>query len=103
MEQYGHPNFQVVINYPDEEIGYILNSLGLRVQAGEKFKDGDYVEGIYEDCRVRMKEFIECNRRVLRVIIPDKHNRFPEDKDCTYPHTVQLLDTEQLMKGGVTQ
>ena len=27
MEQYGHPNFQVVINYPDEEIGYILNSL----------------------------------------------------------------------------
>lgn len=103
MEQYGHPNFQVVINYPDEEIGYILNSLGLRVQAGEKFKNGDYVEGIYEDCRVRMKEFIECNRRVLRVIIPDKHNRFPEDKDCTYPHTVQLLDTEQLMKGGVTQ
>ena len=52
---------------------------------------------------VRMKEFTECERKVLRVIIPDKHNRFPEDNECTYPHIVQLLETEQLMRGGAAQ
>ena len=103
MAQYGHLDFQLVINYPNEEIGRILNTLGLRVQAGERFRDGDYVEGIYEDCLVRIKEFTECDRKVLRVIIPDKHNRFPEDMNCTYPHIVQMLDTEQLMKGGAIQ
>jgi hypothetical protein len=103
MAQYGHPDFQIVLNYPNEEIGRILNTLGLRVQAGERFKDGDFVGGIYEDCMVRMKEFTECERKVLRVIIPDKQNRFPEDNECTYPHIVQLLETEQLMRGGAAQ
>lgn len=100
MEQYNHPDFQLVLNYPNEEIGRILNTFGLRVQAGEKFKDGDLVEGIYEDCRVRLSEFTECGRKVLRVIVPDRQNRFPEDENCTAPHIFQVLETEYLMKGA---
>ena len=52
---------------------------------------------------VYMKEFAECNRKVLRVIIPDKHNRFPEDENCMYPHSIQLLETERLTLGGAKQ
>ncbi|MDO5123115.1 MAG: DUF4262 domain-containing protein [Eubacteriales bacterium] len=100
MGKYNHPDFQLVLNYPNEEIGRILNTFGLRVQAGEQFKDGDMVEGIYEDCPVRLSEFWECGRKVLRVIVPDKQNRFPEDENCTAPHVFQMLDTRYLMKGA---
>lgn len=41
MERYNHQDFQMTIAYPHKEICRILNTLGLRVQAGEHFKDGD--------------------------------------------------------------
>ena len=31
MEKYGHPDFQVVIHMSTQNIGYVLNLLGLRV------------------------------------------------------------------------
>lgn len=102
MSKYGHLDFQIVLRYPMEEIGRILNTFGLRVQAGEQFKDGDLVEGIYLDCPVRLSEFTECDRKVLRVVIPDRENRFPEDDGCTEPHVFQMLDTEFLMRGDHT-
>lgn len=37
MDKYQHPDFHLVLHISDEDIGYILNSLGLRVQAGERF------------------------------------------------------------------
>ena len=104
MERYNHPDFQLVLSLPDEEIGRILNTLGLRVQDGERFHNGDLVEGIYLDCPVRLQEFAECDRTILRVVIPDKHNRFPEDTNCEYPYTLQIFDTEFLSrKGGFSQ
>ncbi|MEE1503104.1 MAG: DUF4262 domain-containing protein [Acutalibacteraceae bacterium] len=111
MENYNHLNFQVVLNFGPNEVGRILNTLGLRVQAGEKFKDGDMVKGIYEDCDVRLTEFEETDRKVLRVVIPDQLNTFPDEKDCMWPYTNQALKTEQLSlrkpcsskKGGFVQ
>lgn len=50
MERYGHLDFQIVLRFDLTEICRILNTLGLRVQAGQKFKAGDLVEGIYADC-----------------------------------------------------
>lgn len=37
----------MTIAYPHKEICRILNTLGLRVQAGEHFKDGDMVPSQY--------------------------------------------------------
>ena len=79
-----------VLNCSDQEIGRILNTLGLRVQAGERFHNGDLVEGIFLDCPVRLQEFDEGGRTVLRVVIPDGKNRFPEDTNCEYPYTCLL-------------
>jgi len=102
MERYGHKDFQMVLAYPVGEICRILNTLGERVRDGERFKDGDLISGIYLDCDVRVTEFEETGRTVLRVIIPDKHNRFPEDPDCLFPYTVQMFSTEFLSSNGVT-
>lgn len=89
LERYGHLDFQMVLFLPTEEIGRILNTLGLRVQSGERFRSGDMVSGIYEDCDVRLDEYEETGRKVLRVIIPDANNIFPEEGDCMLPYCLQ--------------
>ena len=98
MEKYGHLDFQMVIHTDPELMGYVLNELGLRVQSGQQFKAGDMVEDIFLDCPVRLDEFDECGRKVLRVIIPDGKNRFPEDPACDYPYSFQLIPTDKLVK-----
>ena len=100
MERYNHPDFQLVLNYSHQEIARILNTMGLRVQSGERFKAGDLVEGIYEDCPVRLDEAQECGRTVLRVVIPDKYNIFPEDERCMDIYRIQLLPTDALSIGN---
>ena len=96
MAKYHHPDFQMVIHTEPELMGYVLNEFGIRVQSGQQFKAGDLVEGIFLDCPVRLDEFEECGRKVLRVIIPDGKNRFPEDPACDYPYSFQLMPTDQL-------
>ena len=96
MAKYHHPDFQMVIHTAPELMGYVLNEFGIRVQSGQQFKAGDLVEGIFLDCPVRLDEFEECGRKVLRVIIPDGKNRFPEDPACDYPYSFQLMPTDQL-------
>ena len=56
--------------------------------------------GIYEDCDVRLTEFEETGRMVLRVIIPDKHNRFPEDAGCDVRYTLQIFTTDFIYREG---
>lgn len=96
MEQYNHMDFQMVLNLPPQEVGRILNTLGLRVKAGERFKAGDMVSGIYEDCQIRLDEHEVGDRKVLRVIIPDKYNIFPDDERCMEVYKLQMLPTEEL-------
>ena len=96
LERYGHLDFQMVLFLPTEEIGRILNTLGLRVQSGERFRSGDMVSGIYEDCDVRLDEYEETGRKVLRVIIPDANNISPEEGDCMLPYCLQFLKTDEL-------
>lgn len=95
---YGHSDFQVVLELDVKETARIINTLGKAVRDGEKFAAGDFVEGIYENCLIRLDAAQECGRKVLRVVVPDKDNRFPEDKDCHYPFTLQALPTEALYR-----
>ncbi len=94
MDKYGHMDFQMVIHAPVQDICYVLNTLGDRVRNGQRFKAGDMVEGIFLDCSVRLDEFVEDGRLVLRVIIPDGQNRFPEDQHCKYPYSFQTFTKE---------
>lgn len=98
MEKFGHQDFQVVLRMPDKDISYVLNTFGLRVQNGERFKAGDLVEGIFLDCSVRLDEFEETGRKVLRIMIPDRSNVFPDDEKCMQDYRLQMLPTETLHK-----
>lgn len=103
MERYGHLDFQVVLFLPPNEIARILNPMGLRVQNGERFRAGDYVSGIYEDCPIRLDAFEETGRTVLRVVIPDKYGVFPEDENCMETYKLQQLPTDVLYREGGEQ
>jgi hypothetical protein len=91
MDDYLHMDFQVVLNFPTKHICYLLNTMGMRVQAGESFHDGDMVSGLHEDCDVRLKQCRETGRGVLRLVIPDKCNHFPENAECMEPYKYQEL------------
>ena len=92
MAKYQHPDFQLVLNLPQEHICYLLNTLGMREQSWDTYHDVDMVSGIYEDCSIRLKKVRETGRDVLRLIIPDKRNRFPEDENCMEPYRHQELE-----------
>ena len=91
MNKYNHKDFQIVLDTDAETIGYLLNTMGLRVQAGERFSNGDIVSGLFEDCDVRLLEVPEGDRTVLRLVIPDGKNRFPDDHACDYPYNQQVV------------
>ncbi len=102
MEKYGHLNFQVVIDYGPEEIGRLLNTMGILVQSGKRFSDGSIVEGLYLDCNVTLKEMkYDNSTSVLRLIIPDKNNKMPPFAD--YPYCLQYYTLEELQNIKVNQ
>ena len=81
-----------MLNYQREEIMRLLNTMGMRVARGERFKDGDLIEGLYLDCSVRLQEFPDIDGKpVLRLMIPDKENRWPEEAGV--PYCGQLFST----------
>ena len=94
MERYRHPDFQMVLDLGPQEIARILNTFGYAVRSGSRFHSGQYVAGIYKDCAVKLQEYKECDRTVLRVIIPDRQNRFPDDRGCELPYLMQLMETD---------
>ena len=90
LEKYDHLDFQIVLALPPEIVGHLLNGLGLRVQAGEKFKDGDVISDLLaNNYDVHLVEVEETERRVLRLLMPDPQNRFPGDAECDYPYNQQ--------------
>ena len=91
QEEYEHYDFQMLINLGANEISRLLNTISFRVQEGEIFKNGQMVSGLYEDCNIRLDLFRETGRDVLRLIIPDKDNRFPEDPLCKKPYKYQTM------------
>ena len=45
-----------------------------------------------------LPKIFENHKYIYRVIIPDDENRFPEDPDCTYPYSYQLVPTDELSR-----
>ena len=98
LDKYGHLDFQIVLAMNPQIVGFILNDMGLRVQAGEKFKSGDVLSDVLADnYEVRLIEVEEVNRKVLRILIPDKNHHFPGDTDCQYLYNRQKEFITQLM------
>lgn len=101
MYKYGHPEFQLVLHMDHKMILYTLNTLGLRVQSGNVFKDGDIVEDLFDGYKALLKEFDHNGEKLLRVIIPDVNHKFPHDEGCQLEYSYQVLPIEDLYKDSI--
>ena len=100
MSRYNHLEFQVVIDYGPEEVGRLLNTMGKRVQNGERFKNNDVIKGLYLDCDVYLWKMSDASgKQILRLIIPNKENRMPDQAE--YPYSMQMLCTKLLTLGDI--
>ena len=107
MNKYGHPEFQMVLsdvygNYPPEVIAYVLNTLGQSVRNGARYHPGSFVQGIFLDCPIRLDKRVEGGEELLRVVIPDRFNRWPEDMACEYPYNQQCKSLNELRNPNYT-
>lgn len=89
MEQYGHLDFQLVLNISPLIAQEILNNLGVRVRDGDRFKPGDMVDNIITNYAVHLVLKVDSERPVLRVLLPDPNGLFPGDKGCQEPYSLQ--------------
>lgn len=74
QETFEHPDFQIVIAIPPRTAGSIFWRLANLIKEGKKFEAGQIAEGIIgNNLKVTFIEVNEGNRRVLRIILPDKN------------------------------
>lgn len=78
-ENYNHVDFQIVLNLHPQVISSIFHNICDLVKSGEKFHDGQSVPGIIKNFNVKLFETTESNRKVLRIILPDKKGNLDED------------------------
>lgn len=64
------------------------------IKSGKKFEQGIEYTNIIEGYPVSMKSFIELDREVLRVLLPDKRGILPTALECDEYYKTQLDDIE---------
>ena len=62
----------------------LLKELMKKVADGKQFQSGDLVEDLLPQVPIRLDTYQMYGQEVLRVIIPDKRGRFPEDEKCDF-------------------
>lgn len=99
LSEYDHDELQMVLDLPKKMIAYILNSIGMRIAAGERFEPGQDITDILGTPLgkpVAIK-IIRLEKGILRLMIPDPEYRYPGDEGCTYPYNMQ----DQPVKGVI--
>ena len=90
-EGYDHPDFQIVFRLPPEKAHFIFDELCNRVKKGEKFEDGQIVDKVIRDYKVKLVSATENDRPVLRVILPAKDGKLERD-EMLEPFNLQYSD-----------
>jgi hypothetical protein len=100
----GHPEF-IVVGLPWSTAEAIINDLGSRVRAGQRFGNGMHDPDVLENHNVRFVTMRTDEYRahlgyaiwfyrgmefpVLQVVWPDRAGRFPWDPDCVLDDSLQ--------------
>jgi len=86
LDLIGGFDLQITVPLKPEIASAIFHDLASRTKSGRKFSDGDILDDVLSGgykCRLVLAE--ECERPVLRIIMPDpKGSIMPNDMDKTY-------------------
>ena len=73
-------SFQIVLPLPFQAAHSIVGGLMDRMKEGEKFESGDILEQVIGNgLKVILVEATECDRKVLRIVFPDKQGKFDKN------------------------
>ena len=78
MEAFGNLDFQLVIPLPAATARSVISNIAERVMNGEKFSSGQLVSNIIKGFDIKLIEVTEDGRKVLRIILPDKHGKLDQ-------------------------
>lgn len=104
-----HPDLQIVFAQAiinPQLLMNIFQSVVDLIHKGQTFKDGDTSDDVMHDLTVKFVDAKDGDRDVLRLILPDKQNRFERDTmDHPYVHqyddlpkTVQAIIVNRLKR-----
>jgi hypothetical protein len=81
MKSFGHYDLQCVLPIDPKRTQTLFASLVEEISKGATFKEDVIYRGII-NCPIKFKLFKQEDRYVLRLIVPDKTFKFPEDEGC---------------------
>jgi len=91
---WGHPDVQIVVALHQKQAQGVLSEVAGLVKAGMKFEPGKDYDHILRDYKVRFAWTTEGDRRVLRMILPDKEGRLARG-EISEPYAKQWEGTEE--------
>jgi hypothetical protein len=94
-ETFQHLDFQIIVPMPEKVAHGILCNIVERLKEGERYQAGDVLEGILGNgYKCKLVEATEDDRKVLRVIIPDKRGNLDADT-LIKPFDLQYADLDE--------
>lgn len=91
VESFNHVDFQIAFNIPPDVAMSIMHTIVDKLRKGKRFKGGDIVEEVIANgYNVKLWQTVECGRPVLRLLLPDKVGRFPDEAECAEAYKVQM-------------
>ena len=75
-EVFGHMDLQICLPLTEGQALPILHNAVNMIKEGEVFEPGRKYSGIAENYNIEFIEAIETNRRVLRMLLPNKHGNY---------------------------
>lgn len=94
-ENYDHYDLQIVLPLEMPEAHGVAGRIIDDIKKGKFFEPGQKYYGyLKEGYPIEFKEFIECDRSVLRVILCDQNKKMPNDKGCDkyYKKQIDILE-----------
>ncbi|MEK5036187.1 DUF4262 domain-containing protein [Paenibacillus sp. FSL R7-0302] len=90
-ESFGHLDFQVILPIEPKQTHAVIISLIESIKQGKVYEEGVLYDGII-GFPMGFKRFVECGREVLRLMIPDRLGRHPDDPECEEFFKIQMND-----------
>ncbi|WP_145052654.1 DUF4262 domain-containing protein [Paenibacillus xylanexedens] len=92
-ESFGHKDFQVVFDVSAKQSHAVINGMIAEIKEGRVYESGKVYDDILRNgFRVKLQEFREGDRPVLRLILCDPNNRLPGEFGCDPAYLIQLDD-----------
>jgi hypothetical protein len=89
-ESFNHLDLQIIISMPPNLAHNIFFNVVEEIVNGTIFEENKISDKILKNYNVTFRKVKECNREVLRIILPDKDNNVLKD-EIKEPYNIQWL------------